>query len=97
MITASISPPSRLELISKTFPRPQGQGLKPAFLLALDGVAEATPLQSIIFKTSSKEADCPSDIHSLCLFQNLSSECYMNVKTSHERMGCYTSAISIFY
>ena len=29
------------------------QGLKPAFLLALDGVAEATPLQSIIFETSS--------------------------------------------
>jgi hypothetical protein len=32
------------------------QGLKPAFLLALDGVAEATPLQSIIFETSSNIA-----------------------------------------
>ena len=30
------------------------QGLKPAFLLALDGVAEATALQSIIFETSSR-------------------------------------------
>jgi len=41
-----------LELVSKTIPAGLGvfpQGLKPAFLLALDGVAQATPLQSIIF------------------------------------------------
>ena len=29
------------------------QGLKPAFLLNLDGAAEATPLQNIVFETSS--------------------------------------------
>jgi hypothetical protein len=47
------------ELVSKTVPAGLGvfpQGLKPAFLLALDGVAEATPLQSIIFETSSNTA-----------------------------------------
>ena len=45
-----------LELVSKAVPAGLGvfpQGLKPVFLLALDGVAEATPLQSIIFETSS--------------------------------------------
>ena len=42
-----------VELVSKTVPAGLGefpQWLKPVFLLALDGVAEATPLQSIILK-----------------------------------------------
>ena len=58
-----------LELVSKTVPAGLGvfpQRLKPAFLLALDGVAEATPPQSIIFEQALRNALVASGAWGCC-------------------------------